>query len=555
MFFFVFFDIYLYICDIFHISDKYMIKDYFSFFLDNKSGWKTNAKSLSKKEPELYSEIIKFVEINSLSQLSFLQQVWHFLHKYTEIPKCLECEKTLSFKRSLREGYGKYCSISCTNKNSNHINESKKTWKSKETQIVKKIKKTIFEKYGVENIFQDKEKIKKGFKEKYGVDNVWEIEGINEKRKKTFFNKYKLKSNLDNEKVREISILTKQNKFLSKYSNLNFKNFVGNDLIIECDLCNSVYEINRSLLRHRVLYSKIPCTICNPKNSGDSFFEKELVYFIKSFYNDTIIENDRTLIHPKELDVLLPNSNLAIEFNGLFWHSSEFVENNYHLNKSKICKNNGIDLIHIYEDEWVYKKDIVKSILKTKLHVYETILYGRKCQVKEIDSRLYKTFCINNHIQGHINASIKLGLFYGDELVSIMSFGNLRKSLGSKKEEGTYEMLRFCTKLNTKVIGGASKLFSHFVKKYTPNKIISFSDKRYFDGNLYLNMGFEFVKDTTPNYFYITDYLKRENRFKFRKNVLVKEGYDVNKSESQIMKERGIPKIYDCGNKKWVWKS
>jgi hypothetical protein len=530
------------------------MKDYFLFFSDNKSGWKTNEKILSKKEPTIYDEVKKFAELHSLNHLKFQQQVWHFINKYPDIPKCAECNEILKFKKSLKEGYGKYCSLLCTNKNKNHIESSKKTWLSNKTEILDKIKKTTLEKFGVENVFQDKELIKQGFNKKYNVDNVWEIEGINDKRKQSYLTKYGYNSNLNNKDTHTKTIDTKQKNFLSKYPNFTFKNYTGKTLTLNCESCSQEYNIDRSSFRHRVLHNITPCTICNPINSGESFFEKEILTFVKEIYNGFVVENDRNIINPKELDILIPDKKLAIEFNGLFWHSSEFVGYKYHLDKTNLCKIKGVDLIHIFEDEWFHKKDIVKSIIKSKLKIYDRVIYARKCKIVELSSKLYKDFCNENHIQGHVNSSIKLGLYLDDVLISVMSFGGLRKSLGSNSEEGTYEMLRYCSKLNTLVIGGASKLFSYFIKKYNPHKIISFSDKRYFIGDLYEKLKFVMDKETSPNYYYVTDYLKRENRFKYRKDILVKQGFDSEKSEFNIMDERGIHRIYDCGNKKWVWR-
>ena len=530
------------------------MKDYFLFFLDNKSGWKTNEKILSKKEPKIYDEIKRFSELYSLSHLTFQQQVWHFINKYTDIPKCAECNKILKFKRSLKEGYGKYCSLSCTNKNKEHINLSKETREQKKEEILKKIKRKTFEKFGVENIFQRKDLIRESFRKKYKVDNVWEIESINERRKQTNMVKYGYESNLHNELILNKTKKTKQNNFITKYPDFNFIHYTGKTLSIKCDDCDNIYDIDRSTFYHRVSYYKTPCTVCNPINSGESFFEKEILTFIKSIYDGVVIENDRNTINPKELDILIPNKKIAIEFNGLFWHSSEFVDYKYHLKKTELCENKDINLIHIFEDEWFHKKEIIKSIIKSKFKIFDRILYARKCKICEIDAETYKNFCEENHIQGNVNSKIKIGLFYNDELVSIMSFGGLRKSLGSTSEEGTYEMLRYCSKLNTLIVGGASKLFSFFIKKYRPKKIVSFSDKRFFHGDIYKQLNFIFDKNTSPNYFYVTEYLKRENRFKYRKDVLIKQGFDKNKSETQIMDERGIYRIYDCGNKKWVWK-
>ena len=130
---------------------------------------------------------------------------------------------------------------------------------------------------------------------------------------------------------------------------------------------------------------------------------------------------------------------------------------------------------------------------------------------------------------------------------------HLKGNIQGKSEKDLYELYRFCNKLNTSVIGGFSKLLKHFIKIYQPKEIITYSDNRYFDGETYLKNGFEFVGLTEPNYFYIIKH-KRENRFKYRKDILVKEGFDSTKTERQIMSERGINRIYDCGNKKWVLK-
>ena len=143
-------------------------------------------------------------------------------------------------------------------------------------------------------------------------------------------------------------------------------------------------------------------------------------------------------------------------------------------------------------------------------------------------------------------------MYYNDELVSLMTFGNLRKNLNQKNEENVYELLRFCNKLDTNVVGGADKQLKYFIKTYNPNQIISYADRRWSQGNLYEKLNFKFIHNTKPNYFYVIKN-KRENRFNHRKDILVKQGYDKNKSEHEIMKERGIYRIYDCGSKKYYF--
>jgi hypothetical protein len=211
-------------------------------------------------------------------------------------------------------------------------------------------------------------------------------------------------------------------------------------------------------------------------------------------------------------------------------------------------------LIHVFEDEWSEKKDIIKSMLKNILGKTENSIYARKCTISAVDKETKKKFLNENHIQGNVATPINIGLFYGGELVSLMCFGKPRLNLGRKKcFEGEYELLRFCNRLNTTVVGGASKLFKYFIDNYKPSSVISYCDRRWSVGGMYETLGFSFDHNSEPNYYYI-DGNNRKNRFKYRKSELVKEGYDVEKSEREIMHERGIKRIYDCGTKVYIWK-
>lgn len=277
--------------------------------------------------------------------------------------------------------------------------------------------------------------------------------------------------------------------------------------------------------------------------------EREVEDFIQELGFE-IITTNRKILNGEELDIVIPQKNIAIEYNGLRWHSDAFKENNYHLNKTNNCIENGYRLIHIFEDEWIYKKDIVKSRLRNILDVSTNTIYARKCEIKEVDSKIASKFLTENHIQGKCPSAIKIGLFYDNKLVSLMTFGYNRFSKANIKNN--YELLRFCNKSNTRVVGGASKLLKYFIKTYKPNEIISYADKRWSDGNLYEILGFQKYNESKPNYFYVVNG-KREYRFNYRKSVLIKQGYDPNKTEKQIMEERGIPRIYDCGCLCYKW--
>ena len=218
-----------------------------------------------------------------------------------------------------------------------------------------------------------------------------------------------------------------------------------------------------------------------------------------------------------------------------------------------MCENAKIQLVHIFEDEWLYKPDIVKSRLKSIFGITLNKIYARKCIIKDVSFKESKEFLDQNHIQGNCMSKYRYGLYYDNELVSLMTFGSNRKNLGSNSKKDCYELLRFCNKLNTTVIGGASKLLKHFVKTHSPKEIISYCDRRWSQGDLYEKLGFKFDHVSQPNYYYVIKG-KRENRFKYRKSELVKQGFDKNKTEHEIMLERGIYRIYDCGTKAYIWK-
>ena len=336
------------------------------------------------------------------------------------------------------------------------------------------------------------------------------------------------------------------------YSNAKMIKFVkqGEGLCIcHCDICGNDYEICQMTLRTRLYAKQMPCTICNPIGkylfNATSNLEKELTNFIKNIYTGTIIENDRSVLNGKELDIYLPDKCLAFEFDGLFWHSEYTKENNYHLKKTEQCEKLGIQLIHIFEDEWRYKAEIVKSRIRGLIGLNNRI-FARKCLIKEVPYKDSNNFLNENHIQGNCNSKYRYGLYYNDELVSLMTFGKSRF-----KDE--FEMIRFCNKLNMNVIGGASKLFQHFIKNHPEiHNIISFADRRWSIGNLYKKIGFTKEYNTPVNYYYVMDYF-RKNRIEFQKHKLVAEGFDPNLSEHEIMLSRGIYRIYDCGNIKFKY--
>ena len=284
-----------------------------------------------------------------------------------------------------------------------------------------------------------------------------------------------------------------------------------------------------------------------------NFKTEQQIISILDTLNIKYIQNTRQIIKPLELDFYLPEYNLAIEVCGLYWHGEiRGKYKNYHLNKLNLCNERGIRLITIFEDE-LDKDNIIKSRLTHILGKQTNKIHARKCILKELSPSEARAFCNKHHIQGYVNSKYKIGAFYNNILISVMTFGNLRKSTNQIARDDNYELLRFCS-ANYNISGIASRLLKYFINIYKPINIITYADLRWSEGNLYENLGFKFTHNSSPNYWYTNDYHSREHRFKYRKNVLVNNGYDKSKTEWQIMQERGYDRIWDCGNSKWVWK-
>ena len=312
---------------------------------------------------------------------------------------------------------------------------------------------------------------------------------------------------------------------------------------IKCNTCGRYFtiEANSFLEGHG----------CPYHNHVSSIMEKELADYIKTIYKGEIIQNDRTVLNGKELDIFIPDKSLAFEFDGLYWHNELIKGNDYHLNKTIECNKKGIKLIHIFEDEWLEKKDIWLSMINNLFKTTQNRIFARKCEIKNVESKEAVNFLNNNHLQGWCPSSIKIGLYYNNELVSLMTFGKSRHFIGNGKSE--YELVRFCNKINTNVIGGASKLFKYFIKQYNPKEIISFADRRWSNGNLYDVLKFILYNISKPNYYYVIG-SKRFNRFNFRKSILVKKyNCPQNMSEHEFCKNQKWYRIYDCGCFCYKW--
>ena len=323
----------------------------------------------------------------------------------------------------------------------------------------------------------------------------------------------------------------------------NYLKYLGNyTSLFKCDHnFNHNFEITSDAYHFRVNNNTPLCTVCNPIGDSKSIKEKVLYEYIKNIYSGDVISGYRDGL---EIDIYLPELKLGFEFNGLYHHSNKFkVNKNYHLDKTNHFKDRGIRIIHICEDDYNNRLDIVRSQIKNLIGLSDEKIFARKCIIKILDRKISTKFLNDNHIQGHVNSSIKLGLYYQDELVSIMTFDSFE---GRKKmEDGGWNLNRFCNKINTNVIGSASKLLKHFITNYKATRIVSYADKDWSIGNLYYTLGFDKKSESKPDYKYIVN-KKRVHKSRYKKSKL-----NTTLTESKQMEINGINKVYDCGKIKF----
>lgn len=506
-------------------------------------------------------------------------RVWHILtNNLDNVPKC-KCDLIELSWNQRNNTYRQHC-VNCAKKDLRRIEKIKNTTVARHGGIGTQLKKNLD---NIKKIISEKKeeivaKRKNTFKEKYGIEHALQKNEFLIKSKITSMNRFGVEHASQSDEIK----LKVQNYFdetygchpmqdeslRQKHTTAIYDDFgrhvkqqhisldslkILNDPT-ELSNLNKTQSLSIIAEKLGVSPSKI-CTVfkgfniqINRSLTDVSVGEFQLLNFLKNECSvKNILERDRTILKPQELDIVLPDFNMAIEFNGSYWHSELNGKNkNYHLSKTVKCKNMDISLVHIWGHEWINKQNILKSRISTMLGLSNKI-YARKCKVIYVDNLTRKIFLNNNHLQGDANTSINYGLEVNGELVALMTFSKSR--LNNNYE---YELVRYCSKLNLVVVGGASKLLNMFENEYDPKSIISYADKRFGSGNMYSKLGFCFLHDSSPNYFYTNDYNKFESRQKYQKHKLVKDGYDSNKTEWEIMQERGYDRIWDCGNAVYI---
>ena len=501
---------------------KYCCHDCFS-----KSGaW---MQALRKSMVDKYGEdnASKVKELKDKSNLTLIS-------KYGSLENYHKCQRKLA-NNTLVDKYGVDNPMKCES-------------------ILARMHTTMNEKYGHEHALQVKE-----FKDKasntmlsnFGTNNVWLISNNRQRML--------LKKVIRDKKRRWEQILSDREcipLFGFEEFDLVFQND-GTTLKWHCNKCGSDFEGEMSKYFFHLKHHFGRCPKCYPMvyDGTSSTKESEIKEFIQTL-SINIVTNDRNVLTPDEnnnwksnheLDIYIPDRKLALEFDGLYWHSDD---NTRHLFKTECCMRKGIQLIHIFENEWDFKKEIVKSRIKNLLGIYDKVVYARKCEVRIVSSKESFEFQCQNHIQGGVHSSVNLGLYYGDELVSLMTFSKPRFN---KKYE--WELVRFCNKLGYHIPGGASRLLKHFERNHHPKSVVSYADLRWSQGKLYEKLEFDFDHRSEPNYWYWKN-SEFYHRSKCQKHKLksMLENLDKTKSKVQNMYDNGYRRIFDCGNLVYVKK-
>jgi len=566
-------------------------------------------KKEGKKSPFITKKVIEKRGINPSNKKEVIEKKKENLKKKIEFDPEYYNNIVAKREKTLKENFGEdfYKELNILSRKALK-EKSGFEYALQNSESLKKQQETMLEKTGFISTFNDKEKIKDSVNKKYNVDNVMKLDWVKEKVIKTNLEKlgveYPTQNEIVKNKIKETNILRygvdhilkldkykrnisdkltgrisplknktleeihgkeKASQIKEKFNKIYIKRFLPSfyktlDFLdlefidpeylgahkkhnFKCKKCSLVINQIWNEIQQGYL-----CPKCYPRNQGYSKGEKEVLSYIKSLLPDKeIIENDTTILDGQELDIFIPEYNIAIEYNGNYFHSDIFKNRMYHFNKTTNCLKNNIKLITIFEDEWIIKQNIVKERVRYILKMSNSIkVNARDCIIKEIDSKVKNDFLENYHIQGKDNSSIKLGAFYKDELISIMTFSHGNISKGSSPTKDIWELNRFCNNYKYRIPGIAGKLLNYFKNNFEWKQIFSYADRRWSQGNVYYKLGFS-LKGISLNYWYSKG-LERIHRFNLRKRPDEPKGIN----EFILRKKEGYNVIWDSGNLKFI---
>ena len=488
---------------------------------------------------------------------SISEAIYNYKNNIRSRPICefVGCENTKNYSATLKYSSG------CSHNHSTKLNLLSKygVENISQLQITKeKIKNTSLTKFGVSNIFKStvfKENLIKHNLKKYGVEYVSQSPIIINKIKETNLKKYNVSCSLHsasskikttaswkrkynvshfskNKKIQEKRLSTRKINFLEKFTNslnndfkilFDFSEYSKkhNTYPFICEICKCNFNFTFTT-NH--IYPR--CPNCNPIRNNN-VMESDLFNSIN--FNQKY-QNNRTLLNGKELDIYIPDKKLAIEFNGIYWHSeANGKDKNYHLDKTIKCEAQNIQLLHIFESEWIEKKEIILSLIHAKLGIFNNRIHARNCIVKEIDSTTKNDFLKANYLTESDDATLNFGLFNNNNLVSVMTFG--------KNKIDQWVIYSYCSKLNYQVIGGISKLWSYFLRNFKPIDVIIYIDHRFSQGLIFKKLGFRLLKILPPE------------PWVFGKDI---NGL-VKMRDVQCLLSNAQYKVWDCGKFKLGW--
>jgi hypothetical protein len=475
------------------------------------------------------------------------QRLWHIIHG-DEAPVCKACSNAVKWdatQPTSKQQYRIFCSVKCSRTDSDvaakKLNTETCRYGKGRPSIVQKIISTNTEKYGASHAIKldvYKQKQKNTNIETYGVENVSQSEEVLKKRESTYYAINKSRAHAQSHFSDDI---------LSKINNYGwmYEQHIENKKSIT-EISKDI-NVNYEVITRSLKHFNIPITYY----PSSSLCETQVYNFVQSITDDNIVLSDKSVISPKHLDIYIPAKLIAIEVNGVYWHcEANGKDAKYHINKTNMCNAKNVRLIHLFESEWYNKQPIVESMIRNVLGGISNKIHARKCDVIEVDSATAADFLNNNHIQGQVRGKVNIGLSYNNQLVCLMVMSKSRYSAHE------YEMYRFCSLLNHNVMGGASKLFNYFIRTYSPKTIVSYCDKRWGTGGVYTKLGFVHSHDSAPNYWYVKNGESvLQSRLKFQKHKLSKllPIFNPLLTELDNMKANKFNRIWDCGNKVFVW--
>lgn len=287
------------------------------------------------------------------------------------------------------------------------------------------------------------------------------------------------------------------------------------------------------------------CGFTPDKNRGytDSSEERDFSSYVASLISiqTNVKFNQLGGSSTKSLDVYIPELKLAFEYNGLYWHSEEYRDADYHLQKTLECERLGIRLVHVWSDDWLCKPALMQRKIQALLNYGKAAtVYARRCSIRIPSILELREFYKANHVKGFGSGSISYGLYHQNQLVAAITFKDMA--------DGVYDLNRYATSCN--VPGGFSKLLKHFQRNHQWSRIYTFADRSWSQGNVYRQTGFQLVEEQPPTFHGIED-CTRVNRLHYTLGQLQARFPDLTGTQKQIMDQAGIRRIWDCGQLKF----